>query len=988
MTSGSDRPFTPNVPLAEAAALGATTEFFASRPTREPAPEAAFGFLTSAFSGTDVRVVEARIHESLEELYEAVVELCTSDSAIEFDSALGARCVIEIVRGPRTRRLCGVARRVERLDSWGGFRRARLVIVPAMWALSRRSDSRIFQDLDTVEIVKAVLDEAGLDAPTVETRREYPKREYCVQYRETDLAFITRLLEEEGIVLYFRHDGDAEVAVLTDAASYALCPTIDRRAVPFSPPQSELSPVEVVQRLDFARELRSTGFTGRDYDFTRPLASLDMTRSQPRGDQGERPRYEYPARFTPGPYDEGAKVYGAHDGGRRVEVRHGEEQCAEGVAAGEGNVTGFMPGRVFQLLGHEHGDLDRRYLITSVSHHLRAPEALLTAGESARRAEGVDRYRNEFRCIPADVPFLPSRKTPRPMVLAAQTAVVTGKGDEEIHVDAHGRIKVQFHWDRKGHHDDKSSCWIRVSQNWAGGGWGFMFVPRVGMEVVVTFLEGDPDRPLITGCVYNGVNRPPYELPAEKTKSTIKSTSSPGGNGFNELRFEDLKGSEEIYIHAQKDLNETINHDHGVTVGNNQSIYIKGHQYLTIEGDGEKPKGMQGPGHGVKVTGEYNIDASGDVGISSKGKIKLIATGDIRLESEASVFVKSTAGINLDSKTIKINGKTKVSIGSDTEILLHSGGSSISITPGGVEIKSGGSVKLDGANLTLSGSASAGLSSSGVTNVSGTPLQLNGPGMFAGRVTELAPATITTGAALVLVGGASFPYPVVKKSDGSLQVGDHINIKPGTGRYKDFQAKVLRDLGVMSSTPAGAQAAAREHPEQPQGARPHNPRVLRGRGEEVGQEQLAHVPRRGRRRRQRPPLRRQGQPRRGPRHRHRDRVQPRHRRRPQRPPRAARRDALPRDGTRRAQRLRHQPPMGGHRRRLGEPRGAADHRHRSQPPRRPLPRRRRAAIAHRERIPRRPRIPLPTRRPRQQIRQPRRVTDQAVGALARVEPTS
>ena len=794
MTSGSDRPVPPRVPLAEAASLGTTTEFFASRPTREPAPEAAFGFLSSALSGADVRVVEARIHESLEELYEAVVELCAPDPAIDFESVLGARCVIEIVRGPRTRRLCGVARRVERLDSWGGFRRARVVIVPAMWALTRRSESRIFQDLDTVEIVKAVLDEAGLDAPAVETRREYTRREYCVQYRETDLAFITRLLEEEGIVLYFRHDGDAEVAVLTDAASYALCPTIDRRAVPFSPPQSELSPVEVVQRLDFARELRSTGFMGRDYDFTRPLATLDMTRSQPRGDQGERPRYEYPARFTPGPYDEGARVYGAHDGGRRVEVRHGEEQCAEGVAAGEGNVTGFMPGRVFQLLGHEHGDLDRRYLITSVSHHLRAPEALLTAGETARRAEGVDRYRNEFRCIPADVPFLPARKTPRPMVLAAQTAVVTGKGDEEIHVDAHGRIKVQFHWDRKGKHDDKSSCWIRVAQNWAGGGWGFMFIPRVGMEVVVTFLEGDPDRPLVTGCVYNGVNRPPYELPAEKTKSTVKSTSSPGGNGFNELRFEDLKGSEEIYIHAQKDLNETINHDHGVTVGNNQSIYIKGHQFLTIEGQGEKPKGMPGPGHGVKVTGEYSIDASGDIHIQSGQSIFEEAAVNHHIKAN-SIYLKSDDVVQVVSPNFHVFATDK--------IILRVGGSAISISNDGILIKSSGSVKLDSANLKMRGTASAGLTSSGVTDVSGTPLQLNGPGLFAGRVTELAPATITTGAALVLVGGASFPYPVEKLPDGTIKVGNHITITPGTGKYKDFQAKVLRDLGVMSTTPNG-----------------------------------------------------------------------------------------------------------------------------------------------------------------------------------------
>ena len=807
MSTGSDRPENITAALVDAASAlsGNTTEFFASRPTREPAPEAAFGFSSSALAGAEVHVVEARFHEALGDLYEAVVELCTPDAAVDFEALLGARCAIDIARGPRTRRLCGVARRVERLDTWGSFRRARAVLVPAMWALTRRVDSRIYQNLDAIEVVKAVLSDAGLDAPTQETRREYPKREYCVQYRETDFAFIARLLEEEGVVLYFRHDGEAETAVLADSPSYALCPTLDRRAVPFAPPQSEKAPVEVVSRLDLARELRSTGFTGRDYDFTRPLATLDMTRAHPRGDQGERARYEYPARFTPGPYDEGSHTYGAHDGGRRVEVRQGEEQAAERVAEGVGNVTGFMPGRVFQLVGHEHADLDQRYLLTHVTHHLRAPEELLTEADPSRRAEGVDRYRNEFRCVPASVAYVPPRRTPRPMVLAAQTAVVTGDGEEEIHVDAHGRIKVQFHWDRKGQHDGHSSCWVRVQQNWAGAGWGFMFIPRVGMEVVVTFLEGDPDRPLVTGCVYNGVNHPPYELPEKRTVSTIKSVSSPGGHGFNELRFEDQTGAEEIFLHAQRDLNEIVNHDHTLTVWNDQHIVIKGHQYVTVQGQGPKPSGMAGPGHGVKVTGDYNIDASGNVGIEAKERITGNAKGDIRLKSEASAFLTGTYNVILDSKFVGVTGTDWVGISSDTKILISVGGSSIAITPGGIDLTTDGALTLNGQTLKMSGTASAGLTSSGATDVMGNPVQLNGPGPFAGRVTELAPDQIITGAALVLVGGAAFPYPVHKEKDGSIKVGDHITIQPGKGRYKDFQAKVLRDLGVMSQTPNGKQ---------------------------------------------------------------------------------------------------------------------------------------------------------------------------------------
>ena len=795
MTNASDRPGTSIPSMPDPGAFGATEEFFSSRPTREPAPETGFRFDASSLGGADVRVVEAHVREGLGELYEAVVDVCTAESP-DFGSLLGTRATLEIARGPRTRRVCGVVRRVERLDSWGGLRRARVTMVPALWALSQRVDSRIFQDVHTLDIVQSVLSEAGLDAPTLETRRDYPKREYCVQYRESDLAFVLRLLEEEGVVLYFRHDGDAETVVLTDAASYGLCPTLDRRPVPFSPPQSEQAPVEVVQRLDFARELRSTGFTGRDYDFTRPLATLDMTRAQPRGEQGERPRYEFPARFTPGPYDEGSRTYGAHDGGHRVEVRQGEEQCAEDTAAGGGNVTGFMPGRVFQLLGHEHADLDQRYLLTHVEHHLHAPEELLTDPDAraSHTAAGIDRYRNTFRCVPARGVYVLPRKTPRPMVLAAQTAVVTGDGDEEIHVDAHGRVKVQFHWDRKGKHDGHSSCWVRVSQNQAGAAWGFMFIPRVGMEVVVTFLEGDPDRPLITGCVYNGVNRPPYELPDKRTVSTIKTVSSPGGHGFNELRFEDLAGSEEIFLHAQRDLNEIVNHDHTLTVWNDQHITIKGHQYVTVNGEGPKPAGMPGPGHGVKVNGEYSIDASGDVHIQSGGSIHEEATSD-RFMKARSIYLKGDDVVQVNAPRFNVIATDK--------IILRVGGSAISISDGGILIKSSGSVKIDAPVLKMRGSGGASLTSSGIMDISGTPLQLNGPGPFAGRVTELAPATITTGAALTLIGGASFPYPVEKQGDGSLKVGKHIVIKKGTGLYGDFQGKVLRDLGILSSTPNG-----------------------------------------------------------------------------------------------------------------------------------------------------------------------------------------
>jgi type VI secretion system secreted protein VgrG len=667
------------------AAFGNTTEYIESRPTRAPAPEAEFAFSAASLPDAHLRVVSARVREAMGELYEAVVEVCTADPALDSDAMLGARCLLEIGRGPRHRRVCGVARRVERMDSWGSHRRARVFLVPALWALSQRFDSRIFQGKTAVEIIRAVVDEAGLDAAHVDASgltREYASREYCVQYRETDLAFVMRLLEEEGIASWFKHDGGNEVMVLSDSLPTALCPTLDRRPVPYSPAQSALAPVEVVQRLEFAEELRSTGFTGRDYDFTRPQAELDLTRAQPRGDQGPRARYEYPVRSTLGDYDDGSYVYTSHDGARRAEVRHQEERAAEARGEGAGNVTGFMPGRVFELVGHEHGDLDRRYVITRVTHHAHAPEELVTQGEPAKPAAGLDRYRNEFEGAPAETLQTPSRKTRRPMILAAQTATVTGPLGEEIYVDHHARIKVQFHWDRKGKRDAQSSCWVRVAQVWAGAGWGFQFIPRVGMEVVVTFLEGDPDRPLVTGCVYNGVNGTPYALPEEKTRSTIKSNSSPGGGGYNELRFEDLKGSEEVYFHAQLDHNEVIERNHTETVKGNQSISVGGDQSMSI---GHDQTITVGNDETITVGNNQTIN----VGANEVITVAVNQTINVGANEEINIGVDQTVTAGGNIAITAVGGDCDVAAGGDITVTARGGDCDIAAS-GDVTVKANG----------------------------------------------------------------------------------------------------------------------------------------------------------------------------------------------------------------------------------------------------------------------------------------------------------
>ena len=565
-------------------------------------------------------------------------------------------------------------------------------MVPALWALSQRVDSRVFQHQTAVEVVEAVLAAAGLGEGYVASQltRDLPRREYCVQYRESDLAFVQRLLEEEGVAFWFRHEGEAEALVLADSPTYTFCPTLDRKPVPFSPPQSALAHVEVVQRFELRRELRPTGAVVRDYDFTRPHAEIDLTRASPRGDGGPRPRYEPAGRFTLGDYDEATRAYTAHDGARRAELLAQEAAAVERVGEGTGNVTGFMPGRVFELLGHEHNDLDRRYLLTRVVHEGSAPEALAPTAEPSR---GADRYRNTFSCVPMEVAWVPQRKTPRPAALAAQTATVVGPAGEEVWVDAHGRVKVRFHWDRAGRRDGDSSCWVRVAQAWAGAGWGFQFIPRVGMEVVVTFLEGDPDRPLVTGCVYNGVNATPHALPEEKTKSTLRTSSTPGGGGYNELRFEDLAGKEQVHLHAQRDLDVEVENDRTAAVRRDDTLVVGRHQHVTVDGDqtlhvrGTQTVVVDGNNGGAGRHGSLSV--TGDVTVSATGRVLLTSPTEIVLSCGGSTLTMQPGLIRLD----------------DGAAWIALTGGAVDVSGGPVTVQSRDQLSLEGAPVSVRGGA-------------------------------------------------------------------------------------------------------------------------------------------------------------------------------------------------------------------------------------------------------------------------------------------
>lgn len=545
-----------------------------------PLPEALFSLDVQGERERQWRVQHFEVTEALSALYSAVIDVASESFTDNPDLLLGRYAVLQVQRDPVQRRFYGVVRRVEQRGTTGSSRLARVTLAPSLYALTQRSDARVFQDMTAVEVAQAVLQAAGLYAGMVQIalQRAPAKREYIVQHRETDLAFFARLLESEGITYFFRHDLDgAEALVLTDHFAHAQpVPTMDGGPVPIAGPEMITHRVEAVRNLTWHRELRPAQVTVREFDFTRP--SLALEAAAPRHTAEARTLYEPSPALAIGGFEGG--TYTLDDAREQAQLRAEMESGPGAVGGGEGVVSGMAPGRCFAVsLAGGHVP-DQRYLVTQVTHHGDAQEELLLASE--REAMADQRYRNTFACALLDAPYRPARATPRPIIAGLQTATVTGPAGEEVYTDAFGRVRAQFHWDRQGRRDERSSCWLRTVQGpWAGGGWGFQFLPRVGMEVAVSFLDGDPDRPVIVGALYNGQNLPAFELPAHATRSGIR-TQSVGGAGHNELSFEDLAGHEQVRVHAQRDLEEVVRRERRSLVGGDHRAEVQGEARLDV----------------------------------------------------------------------------------------------------------------------------------------------------------------------------------------------------------------------------------------------------------------------------------------------------------------------------------------------------------------------------------------------------------------------
>jgi type VI secretion system secreted protein VgrG len=542
----------------------------------------------------------------------------------------------------------------------GRYFRYQITGRPWLWLLTRTSDCRIFQNVSVPDIVKDVLGKYPEIKFESRLTGDYRPWEYCVQYRETDFNFVSRLLELEGIYYFFQHEVGKHTLTLAD--SYAAHEAVEGYEAYVFLPQAIDTPRqrdEVIEDWLASKEMQPGAYVVDDYDFERPSVELEAQFKDPR--QHARSRlemYDYPGEFVAKP-----------DGERIARTRLEELLAQHEFCEASGTTRSLQVGSLFTLTAHPRADQNREYLVTSAEYSMRFE------GYEGLEDTGGD-YRCSFTCIPSKVQYRPPRRTPKPMVQGPQTAVVVGPAGDEIHTDKYGRVKVHFHWDRHGKKNENDTTWIRVSHPWAGKGWGAVAIPRIGQEVIVDFLEGDPDQPLITGRVYNAETMPPFGLPGAGVISGIKSNTHKG-RGYNEMTMDDTAGKEKVTIHAQYDMGTTVQHDQTNTVNNDSTETIKNNAKIEITNGTYS--------HDVKTgTAKYHVQAA------------LTETYDATQTTTVknNITITSTAGaiaISSDAQHVYINGTTNIQ--------LHVGSSMI-------WMDAGGQINISGVNVAVNGSAS------------------------------------------------------------------------------------------------------------------------------------------------------------------------------------------------------------------------------------------------------------------------------------------
>ncbi len=607
-------------------------------------------------------------------------------------------------------------------------------VVPWFWFLSKRTDCRVFQNQTVQEIVEFLFNELGFPDYVFALVEKHPKLEYCVQYNESDFDFISRLLEQEGIYYFFEHQPDKNILHLSDASSH----------------YSDLSPAQI-EHSSGAREAHyirlwqhlyeycSGAYAQSDFDFEKFNQSLltETATTIKLKNNASFPRFEFP-----GGYRE------SEHGRSLTKLRMQQEELNFERVSAASNVHTLEVGKKFGFKSDENTvDHGKSYVITEIRHAAYDPSYLESESDDPP-------YTNQFVCLPAATTFRPPFITPKPRIDGVQTALVVGKSGDEIYTDKYGRIKLQFHWDRYGPKDETSSCWVRVATQWAGSKWGTIGIPRVGQEVVVTFVNGDPDQPLVIGSVYNNVHMPPFSLPDNKTMMGMKSRSSKGGDGgtYNELVIDDKKGAEEFRINAQKNFNMKVGKDAGCSTVGNSTSKVDGNSSSTVAGDTSHSTGGNDT---FSVTGNRTATVSGNQNSTISGN----SEGAIGGNSDDTIGGKSTLTVGSDN-SISIGSKQEVSIGSNQTVSV---GANQEFTVGANQsIQVGGKQEISALSQDISISTNANLSALQISQSGQTQISLS----VAGSSITITPAgiTLTMGASSVKIDptGVTVAGPIVK----------------------------------------------------------------------------------------------------------------------------------------------------------------------------------------------------------------------------------
>lgn len=690
--------------------------------------------------------------EALGAPFELDVDVLSPTGDIPAVEVLGKSFTVALSQGaPPPRYYNGIVTRLAQVAWTGAAFRYRVKLRPTLWMMTKMSNCRIYQNTTIPDLIMERFGAHGVVVKKHLGYEDYPEWEYLVQYNETDFNLVSRLMEQEGIFYYFVHEKGKHTMWLVDGltmpdavAGYSkiqFSPTGDR-AMDLSKQH------ETIDSWSESSQVEPGAYAAKEFDFEEPGMPLLSTQPGPHPPStADMEIFEYPGRYIE-----------AEDRNDYVQRRLDEQQLDHQQIQGTGNARGIAAGFLFTLTDHPAAAFNRQYLVTSATYALTATQHRSGSADASGAADAGPDFRCSFVGIDSKRHYRPRLATPKPFVQGPQTAMVVGPKGEEIWTDKYGRVRVQFHWDRYGTRDEKSSCLVRVSQVWAGSGWGAMHVPRIGQEVIVDFLEGDPDRPIITGRVYDGANMPPYALGTNASRSVLRSHSTKGGgpNNFNELSFEDKLGSEQVFLQAEKDLTilvkndesrdvvhdrmKKIGHDETVEVGNNRTEHVTKDETIHI---GQNRTETVGQDERIVITGGRTESVGKDEHLTINGarthKVgqdeSIFITGarleKVDLGEHVTIAGPRTLQVNKDD-TVNIGGKSTVAVSHDQivtvgkkltvnatdEIILKSGRASITL-------KSNGDVTIKGANLTLNGSDDIAVKGGGNVTVKGSKVAQN-----------------------------------------------------------------------------------------------------------------------------------------------------------------------------------------------------------------------------------------------------------------------